>query len=203
VDFVVAGPGYADLMADADEAAGPQPAANDPPSSELVNQHDMADAEDQVALIQHEMEFASAERLAFFSDAVVAIALTLLALGLPVPGGIESPDSASVSDMIRDAARHVDDYLAFLISFLVIGAHWRLHHRVFRYVRHATRAIIRAESLLAAAHRDHAVYDQDTQHRSTEPAALWPLRRNSDAAIRHLRGHRCADHPYPTPPSSC
>jgi hypothetical protein len=25
----------------------------------------------------------------------------------------------------------------------VIGAHWRLHHRVFRYVRHATRAIIR------------------------------------------------------------
>jgi hypothetical protein len=66
VDFVVAGPGYADLMADADEAAGPQPAANDPPSSELVNQHDMADAEDQVALIQHEMEFASAERLAFF-----------------------------------------------------------------------------------------------------------------------------------------
>ena len=78
-----------------------------------------------------------------FSDAVVAIALTLLALGLPVPGGIENPDAASVSDMIRDAARHVDDYLAFLISFLVIVAHWRLHHRVFRYVRHATRAIIR------------------------------------------------------------
>jgi hypothetical protein len=102
VDFVVAGPGYADLMADADEAAGPQPepAANDPPSSELVNRHDMADAEDQVALIQHEMEFASAERLAFFSDAVVAIALTLLALGLPVPGGIENPDSATLLGML-------------------------------------------------------------------------------------------------------
>ena len=89
------------------------------------------------------MEFASAERLAFFSDAVVAIALTLLALELPVPGGVENADSVSVSDMIRDAARHVDDYIAFLISFLVIGAHWRLHHRVFGYVRHATRAIIR------------------------------------------------------------
>ena len=141
--FVVAGPGYADLMADADEAAGRQSAATEPPSSELVEQRHVPDAEDDVALIQHEMEFASAERLAFFSDAVVAIALTLLALELPVPGGIENPDSASVSDMIRDAARHIDDYLAFLISFLVISAHWRLHHRVFRYVRHATRAIIR------------------------------------------------------------
>jgi uncharacterized membrane protein len=29
------------------------------------------------------------------------------------------------------------------ISFLVIGAHWRLHHRVFRYVRVASTAIIR------------------------------------------------------------
>jgi uncharacterized membrane protein len=130
-------------MADADEAADQQPAANEPPSNELVQQPHATDAEDEIALIHREMEFASAERLAFFSDAVVAIALTLLALELPVPGGIENADSVSVSDMIRDAARHVDDYIAFLISFLVIGAHWRLHHRVFRYVRHATRAIIR------------------------------------------------------------
>src|SRR4249919_2859902 len=118
-------------MADADEAAGQQPAANEPPSSEVVDRRYMADAEDDVALVHHEMEFAAAERLAFFSDAVVAIALTLLALGLPVPGGVENPDSVSVSAMIRDARQHVDDYIAFLISFLVISAHWRLHHRVF------------------------------------------------------------------------
>jgi len=30
-----------------------------------------------------------------------------------------------------------------LISFVVIAAHWRLHHRIFRYVRVATKAIIR------------------------------------------------------------
>lgn len=45
--------------------------------------------------------------------------------------------------MLRDARQHIDDYIAFLISFVVIAAHWRLHHRIFRYVRVATKAIIR------------------------------------------------------------
>jgi len=93
-------------------------------------------------LIHREMEFAAAERLMFFTDAVVAIALTVLALDLPIPGGIQNLNSVSSSDMINDARRHIDDYLAFLISFLVIGAHWRIHHRVFRYVRVANRQII-------------------------------------------------------------
>jgi uncharacterized membrane protein len=99
-------------------------------------------AADEVASVHTELEILAAERLVFFSDAVVAIALTLLALDLPVPGGIENADAVSVADMIRDAGSHFDDYLAFLISFLVIGAHWRAHHGVFRYVRKATRAII-------------------------------------------------------------
>jgi uncharacterized membrane protein len=70
----------------------------------------------------------AAERLTFFSDAVIAIAITLLALELPVPKGQTN------SLVLSHAWDMRDDYLAFVISFLVIAAHWRSHHRVFRYV---------------------------------------------------------------------
>ena len=133
-------------MVDAEKAADQheKEVATERPSTEVVMEGlAAAESNDDVALVHREMEFAAAERLIFFSDAVVAIALTLLALDLPVPGGLENVASMSMSDMFADAGRHLDDYLAFLISFLVIGAHWRLHHRMFRYVRVPTTAIIR------------------------------------------------------------
>jgi uncharacterized membrane protein len=133
-------------MVDAEKAAGQQEqqVAGERPSSEVVMEGvAAAESDDDVSLVHREMEFAAAERLMFFSDAVVAIALTLLALDLPVPGGIENVASISMSEMLADAGRHLDDYFAFLISFLVIGAHWQLHHRMFRYVRVPTRGIIR------------------------------------------------------------
>ncbi|MEV4508374.1 TMEM175 family protein [Dactylosporangium sp. NPDC049525] len=70
----------------------------------------------------------AAERLTFFSDAVIAIAITLLALELPVPEG------ATNHELLHSVAEDRGEYLAFLISFIVIGAHWSGHHRVFRYV---------------------------------------------------------------------
>jgi uncharacterized membrane protein len=75
-----------------------------------------------------EVELIAAERVIFFSDAVVAIAITLLALGLPIPHGSNNTEVWHSLRAGRDA------YLAFLISFAVIGAHWRTHHRLFRAV---------------------------------------------------------------------
>lgn len=80
---------------------------------------------------------AAAERLTFFTDAVAAIALTLLAIELPVPTG---QTSGQVMDSIIE---HRDEYLAFVISFLVIAAHWRFHHTLYRYVRRVSHRLVR------------------------------------------------------------
>ncbi|MFG3102686.1 TMEM175 family protein [Streptomyces sp. NPDC048182] len=76
-----------------------------------------------------EVRAVAADRLTAFVDAAIPIALTLLALDLPVPSG-ETTDA-----MLRSVAHHGREYLAFAISFVVIAAHWRAHHEVFRYVR--------------------------------------------------------------------
>jgi uncharacterized membrane protein len=75
-----------------------------------------------------EVERGAAERLTFFSDAVVAIAITLLALELPVPRG------TTASAVVRSLGDDADVYLAFLVGFFVVAAHWRAHHRVFRWL---------------------------------------------------------------------
>lgn len=84
---------------------------------------------DEIRLIRDEVEFAAAERLTFFSDAVVAIAITLLALELPVP------HNGSTDQVLRQMDDHLMAYIAFFISFAVIGQHWAAHHAVFRWVR--------------------------------------------------------------------
>lgn len=71
---------------------------------------------------------AAAERLTMFVDAVIAIAVTLLALDLPVPTG-DTTDA-----MLHSVLDHGKEYLAFVLSFVVIAAHWRAHHEIFRYV---------------------------------------------------------------------
>ena len=82
-------------------------------------------SEDTVA---SESRAIAAERLVFFSDAVVAIAITLLALELPLPEG------ATSAELLRSLGHHQSEYISFLISFIVIGGHWRAHHRLFHYV---------------------------------------------------------------------
>jgi uncharacterized membrane protein len=69
------------------------------------------------------------DRFVFFTDAVAAIAMTLLALDLPIPHG--STNAALWSDF-RD--HWSSDYFPLLLSFVVIAAFWRTHHAMFRHV---------------------------------------------------------------------
>lgn len=88
-----------------------------------------------------EVETSAAERVIFFSDAVVAIAITLLALALPLPASTPSLHitHATTNGQLLQALRgDWRDYLAFLVSFLVIGNYWAGHRRIFRYVNRLT-----------------------------------------------------------------
>ena len=69
------------------------------------------------------------DRLTLFSDAVVAIAITLLAIDLPVPTG------ATVSQFWSSVRHSGGHYAAFAISFVAIAAAWSHHHDIFRYAR--------------------------------------------------------------------
>jgi uncharacterized membrane protein len=72
-------------------------------------------------------------RIAAFSDGVFAIAITLLTLQLEVPR------SGDLGQNLIDLGPY---FLAFVISFLVIGLYWVAHHRLFAIVvRYDSRLI--------------------------------------------------------------
>lgn len=75
---------------------------------------------------------AGLERIVFFSDAVFAIAITLLALEIRLPA---LPESASNAQLLAALGSLWPRYLSYIISFLAIGMMWIAHHRTFRYLR--------------------------------------------------------------------
>src|SRR3954454_5886926 len=80
------------------------------------------------------------ETLLFFSDAVFAIAITLLALDLRLPAG----DGALLA-RLRDLG---PAYYSFGTSFLAIGLYWMGHHRMFRSVVRYDAALVVLNLLL-------------------------------------------------------
>src|SRR5215475_14752937 len=71
----------------------------------------------------------NAERLIMFSDAVVAIAATLLILPLVDTAG--AIGGRSVGQLLSDDWHEL---FAFGLSFVVIYRFWLLHHDIYRYV---------------------------------------------------------------------
>lgn len=71
------------------------------------------------------------ERMVFFSDAVFAIAITLLALDIRLPAGA---GEANNSELLAQLLSLTPKYLGYIISFFVIGSFWISHHRKFRYI---------------------------------------------------------------------
>lgn len=77
------------------------------------------------------------DRLVNFSDATVAIAITLLIL--PLVDAASQIGSKPFGDFV---AENVWEIVAFVVSFVVIARFWVVHHQIFESVRDYNAAIV-------------------------------------------------------------
>jgi uncharacterized membrane protein len=68
-------------------------------------------------------------RVEFFSDAVFAIAITLLVLNINVPNRLP------VRTIPTELRHLIPQVAAYVLSFAVVGIFWLNHHRMYQYLR--------------------------------------------------------------------
>jgi uncharacterized membrane protein len=71
------------------------------------------------------------ERVSLFSDAVIAIAITLLIIELHFP----KPESGTTEEFWHNSLHILPEFIGFLTSFLLIGLYWTIHHKIFEFVK--------------------------------------------------------------------
>ena len=72
------------------------------------------------------------ERLAAFSDGVLAIIITIMVLEMKVPGG---SDLATLRPLLPV-------FSSYLLSFLYVGIYWNNHHHMLHSTRHVNGGIL-------------------------------------------------------------
>jgi uncharacterized membrane protein len=78
-------------------------------------------------------------RVITFSDAIFAIAMTLLVVGIEIPK-LDDPDSVGeLADALNDVS---DSLVSFFISFAVIGRYWVAHHSFFSLLGRMSRRLM-------------------------------------------------------------
>jgi len=85
-------------------------------------------------------------RIEAFSDAVIAIMLTLLAIELLR----FDPERARQVGLVNALLRNWPSYFAFGLTFLVIGQIWLTHHNLWRYIARVDQGIAILNLLLLA-----------------------------------------------------
>ncbi|MEJ0033414.1 MAG: TMEM175 family protein [Bacteroidota bacterium] len=89
----------------------------------------MSQPEKKRRFFEYDKEDTAFERVILFTDAVVAIAITLLALDLR----LELPEDHVLT--FHDLLEPWRNYLAFGLSFINIASFWQNHHYIFSNVR--------------------------------------------------------------------
>jgi uncharacterized membrane protein len=83
-------------------------------------------------------------RIEAFSDAVIAIAITLLVIEIHVPGHDEIHSNGDLWSALWDLW---PSYLGYLISFIVIGIMWANHHNTFKYIARVDHYLVLINTL--------------------------------------------------------
>ena len=85
-----------------------------------------------MAVKKEESLVISPERLKALADGVFAIVMTLLVLqlGVPVARGL-----AKETELLRELGKLWPEFLIYVLSFMVLGVFWFMHHAVFSVVR--------------------------------------------------------------------
>jgi uncharacterized membrane protein len=78
------------------------------------------------------------ERLILFSDAVFAIAITLLVIEIKIPE-VEHPTDQA---LLNSLGQLIGKFVGYIVSFLLIGLYWTIHHRMFGFVTSYDRKLL-------------------------------------------------------------
>ena len=121
----------------------------------------------------------TAERISVFTDAVFAIAMTLLVIAIPRPKGADFDvgDGVSKSEAVHRLAHFLGQqagaFYAYFLAFYLIWIVWRQHHTLFDQVRRVSAGMVALHFpllLLAsrAAIQTLAARDEEILHPETD-----------------------------------
>jgi uncharacterized membrane protein len=83
------------------------------------------------------------ERIALFSDAIFAIAITLLIIEIKVPEFQGNLNERLTDEwLLENLLEATPKFIGFFVSFFVISLYWIAHHRMFRYVIHCSHKLV-------------------------------------------------------------
>jgi uncharacterized membrane protein len=88
------------------------------------------------------------ERLAFFSDAVFAIIITIMVLDVKMPELHRNPTELESRNAFLDL---IPKLLAYLLSFFIIGNFWIRHLQVFSFLKSYNRRLLEINLLFLFA----------------------------------------------------
>ncbi|HEY1640769.1 MAG TPA: TMEM175 family protein [Streptosporangiaceae bacterium] len=126
-------------------AENPPPAAGGPGANAAPGEPDPLIASASRTGLLSRAGHLEYDRILFFSDAVFAIAITLLIVDLPVrveDAVAESGRHSQAINSFHELGRAVPGIIGFGISFAVIGLFWLGHHGVFRFIKAFDRRLM-------------------------------------------------------------